>query len=67
MRRRVSPALAERGQKGESNSLEGKVCLDIKRRFTEVNMMRKGRVKRLAGSDAMGQAKFVTSLFGIAD
>jgi len=31
-----------------------------------VNMMRKGRVKRLAGSDAVGQAKFVTSLFGIA-
>jgi transposase-like protein len=31
-----------------------------------VNMIRKGQVKRLAGSDAMGQAKFVTSLFGIA-
>ena len=31
-----------------------------------VTMMRKGQVKRLAGSDAMGQAKFVTSLFGIA-
>jgi transposase-like protein len=31
-----------------------------------VNMMRKGRVKRLAGSDAQGQAKFVDSLFGIA-
>ncbi len=28
-----------------------------------VNMMRKGQVKRLAGSDAMGQAKFVVSLF----
>ena len=31
-----------------------------------VNMMRKGQVKRLAGSDAQGQAKFVDSLFGIA-
>jgi transposase-like protein len=31
-----------------------------------VNMMRKGQVKRLSGSDAMGQAKFVKSLFRIA-
>jgi transposase-like protein len=31
-----------------------------------VNMMRKGQVKILAGSDAMGQAKFVASLFQIA-
>jgi IS6 family transposase len=31
-----------------------------------VNMMRKGQVKRLAGSDARGQAKFVASLFQIA-
>ena len=31
-----------------------------------VNMMRKGQVKRLAGNDARGQAKFVTSLFGVA-
>ena len=31
-----------------------------------VNRIRKGQVKRLAGSDAMGQAKFVTSLFQIA-
>jgi transposase, IS6 family len=31
-----------------------------------VNMIRKGQVKRLAGSDARGQAKFVASLFGIA-
>ena len=31
-----------------------------------VNMMRKGQVKRLAGSDAQGQAKFVASLFGVA-
>jgi hypothetical protein len=31
-----------------------------------VNMMRKGQVKRLAGSDAQGQARFVASLFQIA-
>jgi IS6 family transposase len=31
-----------------------------------VNMMRKGQVKRLAGSDAKGQAKFVASLFQLA-
>jgi hypothetical protein len=31
-----------------------------------VNMMRKGQVKRLARSDAIGQAKFVASLFRIA-
>ena len=31
-----------------------------------VNMMRKGQVKGLAGSDAQGQAKFVASLFQIA-
>ena len=31
-----------------------------------MHMMRKGQVKRLAGGDARGQAKFVASLFGIA-
>jgi IS6 family transposase len=31
-----------------------------------VNMMRKGQVKRLDRSDAMGQAKFVAGLFGVA-
>ena len=31
-----------------------------------VNMLRKGQVKWLAGSDARGQAKFVESLFGVA-
>jgi transposase-like protein len=31
-----------------------------------VNMIRKGQVRRLAGSDSQGQAKFVESLFGIA-
>jgi len=31
-----------------------------------MHMMRKGQVKRLDGRDAMGQAKFVASLFGIA-
>jgi transposase-like protein len=30
-----------------------------------MNMMRKGQVKRLSGNDAMGQAKFVASLFQI--
>ncbi|HEY0378978.1 MAG TPA: DDE-type integrase/transposase/recombinase [Pyrinomonadaceae bacterium] len=31
-----------------------------------INIMRKGQVKRLAGSDARGQATFVASLFQIA-
>jgi len=31
-----------------------------------MNVMRKGQVKRLAGSNAQGQAKFVASLFGVA-
>jgi IS6 family transposase len=31
-----------------------------------MNMIRKGQVKRLAGSDVQGQAKFVASLFQIA-
>jgi transposase-like protein len=31
-----------------------------------INMIRKGQVKRLAGSDSPGQAKFVASLFQIA-
>ncbi len=31
-----------------------------------VNMIRKGQVKRLAGSDVQAQAKFVASLFQIA-
>jgi transposase-like protein len=31
-----------------------------------MNMMRKGQVKRLAGSDALGQAEFVASLFQMA-
>ena len=66
MRRRDSPAPAEREQKGESISLGGKVCLDIGRRFTELHMMRKGQVKRLAGSDVRGQATFVASLFQLA-
>ncbi len=30
-----------------------------------LHMLRKGQVKRLGGRDAVGQAKFVTSLFGI--
>jgi len=31
-----------------------------------VNMMMKGQVKKLAGSDSQGQAKFVASLFEVA-
>ena len=31
-----------------------------------INMIRKDQIKRLSGSDAMGQAKFVLSLFQIA-
>lgn len=31
-----------------------------------LRMIRKGRVKRLDGRDAMGQARFTASLFGIA-
>jgi len=42
------------------------VSLDIERRFTEMNMIRKGQVKRLAGSDVQAQAKFLASLFQIA-
>ena len=31
-----------------------------------MHMLRKGQVKRLDGWDAVGQAKFVASLFGVA-
>lgn len=31
-----------------------------------MHLMRKGQVKRLDGSDAVGQVKFVASLFQIA-
>jgi len=31
-----------------------------------MHMMRKGQVKRLDGRDAIGQAKFVEALFGVA-
>jgi hypothetical protein len=31
-----------------------------------MNMMRKGQVKRLDRDDAVGQAKFVESLFAVA-
>ncbi|HYH84880.1 MAG TPA: hypothetical protein VEX60_05310 [Pyrinomonadaceae bacterium] len=31
-----------------------------------LHMMRKGQVKRLDGRDAVGQARFVESLFGVA-
>jgi len=31
-----------------------------------MHMLRKGQVKRLSSGDAMGQAKLVESLFGVA-
>ena len=31
-----------------------------------VHMIRKGRVRRLAKADSVGQARFITKLFGIA-
>jgi hypothetical protein len=31
-----------------------------------MNMMRKGQVKRLAGRDSIGQAKFIAGLFQVA-
>ena len=31
-----------------------------------LHMMRKGQVKRISGEDALGQARFVRSLFAIA-
>ncbi len=31
-----------------------------------LHMLRKGQVKRLNGSDSVGQAKFVEGLFGVA-
>jgi hypothetical protein len=31
-----------------------------------MHVIRKGQVKRLDGRDAVGQAKFVASLFGVA-
>ena len=31
-----------------------------------MHMTRKGQVKRIDGRDAVGQAKFVASLFGVA-
>ena len=31
-----------------------------------LHMMRKGQIKRLDGRDAVGQAKFVAGLFGVA-
>ena len=43
-----------------------RACLECRSFDTAVNMMRKGQVKRLDGSNAMGQAKFVESLFRIA-
>jgi hypothetical protein len=33
--------------------------------FSNMNMIKKGQVKRLNRSDAIGQAMFIESLFGI--
>jgi len=38
----------------------------VKEKVLPMYMMRKGQVKRPDGRDAAGQAKFVSSLFGIA-
>lgn len=32
-----------------------------------LHMMSKGQVKRIGGRDVVGQARFVASLFGVAD
>jgi IS6 family transposase len=45
--------------------LSAKRDVSAAKRFFK-NMIRKGQVKRLAGGDARGEAKFVASLFGIA-
>lgn len=34
--------------------------------FEAMNMIRKGQIKRLIGSDAMGQAKFILNVFRVA-
>lgn len=38
----------------------------IRRRWRAMHVMRRGEVKRLDGRDALGQGKFVASLFGVA-
>jgi IS6 family transposase len=57
IKKRVRACLGYRSFDTAERTLQGVEAL---------NMMRKGQVKRLEGKDAMGQAKFVETLFGIA-
>src|SRR4051812_22492483 len=57
IRRRWRAAQCFRSFHSAERTLEG---------IEALHMMRKGQVKRLDGRDAVGQAKFVESLFGVA-
>jgi transposase-like protein len=57
IRRRCRAAQCFRSFHTAERTLEG---------IESLHMMRKGQIKRLDGTDALGQAKFVASLFGIA-
>jgi transposase-like protein len=57
VKKRVRACLGYRSFETAERTLQG---------VEAVNMMRKGQVKRLNRSDAVGQAKFVASLFQIA-
>jgi DDE domain len=56
IKKRVRACLGYRSFDAAERTLQG---------VEAVNMMRKGQVKRLAGRDAVGQSKFVASLFQI--
>jgi IS6 family transposase len=57
VKKKVSASLCLKSFHTAERTLEG---------LEAVNMMRKGQIKRLDRRDAMGQAKFVESLFQIA-
>jgi IS6 family transposase len=57
IKKKVRASLCFRAFHTAERTLEG---------IESLHMMRKGQVKRLDGSDAAGQAKFVASLFGVA-
>jgi transposase-like protein len=57
IRRRWRACLCFRSFHTAESTIEG---------IESMHMLRKGQVKRLDGRDAIGQAKFVESLFGIA-
>lgn len=57
IRRRWRAAQCFRSSHTAERTLEG---------IESLHLMRKGRVKRLDGRDAVGQAKFVASLFDVA-